>query len=236
MWHGHPVVTVSLLPYLSIALGYGLLLAVAVGQHTVYPWVGLVCGAAAITSLAVARQVIALRENHQLAITDGLTGLHNRVYLYDALSRALARGQRAGELVAVLLVDLGGLKQINDTRGHRAGDQLLVAFGGMLRRSVLGSDVVGRLGGDEFAVILQDIGTPGNAEAVARRIVAEMDRPVVISGGSVRLRAGIGIALSGPDELGPDELLHRADVAMYHAKRGNTSGYEQYDETVNRSS
>jgi diguanylate cyclase (GGDEF)-like protein len=101
---------------------------------------------------------------------------------------------------------------------------------------VLGSDVVGRLGGDEFAVILQDIGTPGNAEAVARRIVAEMDRPVVISGGSVRLRAGIGIALSGPDELGADELLHRADVAMYNAKRRNTSGYEQYDETVNRTS
>jgi GGDEF domain-containing protein len=61
-----------------------------------------------------------------------------------------------------------------------------------------------------------------------------MDQPVVISGGSVRLRAGIGIALSGPDELGPDELLHRADVAMYHAKRRKTSGYERYDETVNR--
>jgi diguanylate cyclase (GGDEF)-like protein len=235
-WHGQPVVTVSLLPYLSIALGYGLLLAVAAAETQVYPWVGLVCGAAAITTLAVARQIIALRENHELAITDGLTGLHNRAYVHDVLSRALARGQRGGELVAVLLVDLDGLKQINDTRGHRAGDQLLVAFGGVLRRSVLGSDVVGRLGGDEFAVVLQDIGTPGNAEAVARRIVLEMDQPVVISGGSVRLRAGIGIALSGPDELGPDELLHRADVAMYHAKRRKTSGYERYDETADRTS
>jgi diguanylate cyclase (GGDEF)-like protein len=236
VWHGDPVVTVNLLPYLSIALAYGLLLAVAAAQDRVYPWVGLVCGAAAITALVVARQVIALRENHQLAITDGLTGLHNRVYVHDMLSRALVRGQRAGELVAVLLVDLDGLKQINDTRGHHAGDQLLVAFGGVLRRSVLGSDVVGRLGGDEFAVVLQNIGTPDNAEAVARRIVAEMNRPVVINGGPVRLRAGIGIALSGPEELGPDELLHRADVAMYDAKRRKTSGYERYDDTVNRTS
>jgi diguanylate cyclase (GGDEF)-like protein len=223
---------VSRLPYLAVASGFGLMLFVAAREHALYPWGGLVACASVLTGLVAVRQVIAQRENHRMAVTDGLTGLANRVRLHQALSLALARGTRSGQTTGVLLTDLNGFKQINDTLGHEAGDKLLIAFGEMLRRSILGSDIAGRLGGDEFAVVLHDIGTPEHAEVVVRRILHEATRPVLVGDVVTRVRGSIGIALSRPGELGVDELIHHADVAMYQAKartrETGESGWHHY--------
>ncbi len=216
---GGPRRSVSRLPYVSVLIGFSLLTVAAIRQGAAYPWLGLVAGSVALTAFVVVRQVFALRENHQLAVTDPLTGLANRARLHEGLNRALARSARNGQPVAVMLADLNGFKQVNDTLGHAAGDRLLVEFSGMLRRSVLGSDVVGRLGGDEFAVVLQDIGTRDNADAVVRRLRQELEMPVMIGDVVVQIRSAIGIALAEPGESDGDAVMQRADEAMYANKR-----------------
>ena len=224
---------VSRLPYVAVASGFALMLFVVARERVLYPWGGMVLCTTLLTGIVVARQIIAQRENHIMAVTDGLTGLANRTRLHQALSLALARGARSGHTTGVLLADLNGFKQINDTLGHEAGDKLLVAFGEMLCRSILGADVAGRLGGDEFAVVLHNIGTAANAEAVVRRIIQEAASPVMVGDTVLQIRGSIGIALSAPGEVGLDELIHRADVAMYQAKTNSrktgTSGFAHYD-------
>lgn len=219
---------VSLLPYLAIGLGYSLLLVHAT-QEGMYPWGGLASGAVVITVLVVVRQIVVLRENHELVVTDSLTGLANRVRLRESLHRSLTRAERTGRKVAVLLVDMDGFKQVNDTHGHEVGDAMLVEFGRLLTRNVHGSDTVGRLGGDEFAIVLNEIAGCEDAAAVARRIMAEMNEPLVLFDRTVQARASIGIALSGPDGTEPGELLHRADMAMYNAKRRRANSWLFYD-------
>ena len=214
---------VSKLPYVAVGSGFLLMLFVVAREQVLYPWGGMVVCTTLLTGIVVARQVIAQRENHIMAVTDGLTGLANRTRLHQALSLALARGERSGHTTAVLLTDLNGFKQINDTLGHEAGDKLLIAFGEMLRRSILGADVAGRLGGDEFAVVLHNIGTAANAEAVVRRIIQEAATPVMVGDTVLQIHGSIGIALGRPGEIGLDELIHRADVAMYQAKAQSRS-------------
>ncbi|MEU4240668.1 GGDEF domain-containing protein [Actinoplanes sp. NPDC026619] len=213
------------LPYLAMGLGYALLL-VAVRDYPLRT-VGLVLGAVAMTAVVVARQVIALRENHELATTDTLTGLVNRRQLYERLRLAVARA-RGRSTVAAVLIDMNGFKQVNDTMGHEAGDQLLKAFGELLRANVLGSDVVGRLGGDEFAIVLHDITSVDNAIAVVDRIIGAMQEPVDVGEAAVQPQASFGIALALPGEDDADALLRRADLAMYQAKENRTTGYAVY--------
>ncbi len=219
--------------YGAIAVGYGLMVAAALQEEHAFPWSGLTLGGFAITGLVVLRQLAVQRESDQAASTDGLTGLANRSALRDRLVQALERDGRAGRVTAVLVADLNGFKQVNDTQGHKAGDQLLIGVARILRNAILGSDVAGRLGGDEFAVVLHDIGSEANAEAVARRVVAAATEPIMIDGRPVPASVSIGIALSQPGEHDADELLHRADVAMYHAKRrGAGNGYACFADTM----
>ncbi|GIF22379.1 hypothetical protein Ate02nite_51090 [Paractinoplanes tereljensis] len=167
------------------------------------------------------------------AAHDVLTGLANRGALLKALDRALAT-LPAGGCLAVLFIDLNDFKPINDTLGHEAGDNLLIAVANTLQRSVLGSDTVGRLGGDEFAVVLGDITSQNNAVAVATRILGGLAEPVTLAGTTIRCTASIGIAVTGPGGAGTDQLLQRADAAMYHAKRAKDTGWAVYrDDIVN---
>jgi diguanylate cyclase len=220
------------LPYLAVAVAYTLMLLAAGAERRLFPWSGLVLGGVGITAVVMTRQVLVQRESHQLATTDGLTGLANRLQLYEAMHRAATRAERTGRAFAVVLADMNGFKAVNDTMGHKAGDQLLVEFAAVLRRCVLGSDVVGRLGGDEFALVLQDITDAAGGEAVVRRILAEMQQPVPLADTLVTLRASFGIAVCRPGETEPDELLHRADLAMYQAKRAGSGGFACYDPTA----
>ena len=175
---------------------------------------GMVSNYRDITDRRAIQERLAYDANH-----DALTGLANRA----AFLRNLERGTADATGVAVLFVDLDGFKQINDRLGHNAGDAMIVAAAAALRRGVLGSDLVGRLGGDEFGILLSDIDMPQQAVRVANRILAEMNHPIRLAGEDVQIRASIGIAVHRGDNA--EELLHRADVAMYAAKRRQTHGY-----------
>lgn len=211
---------ITLLPYVAIGGGYALLLMVAAGAD-LYPWGGMAGGAVAMTAIVVVRQVLVLRENQRLLVTDYLTGLATRPALGNALARSLARPPRYGKRTAVLVIDMDGFKAVNDDFGHDAGDDLLTGFARLLRDSVARADTVGRLGGDEFAIVLDAVEKPDDAVAVALRLLDAMRVPLNAAGHSIVARASIGIALSRPQDTGR-EIMHRADQAMYHAKRQAT--------------
>jgi diguanylate cyclase (GGDEF)-like protein len=228
--------TMNRLPYVALAVGYGVLL-MAAASAGLHPWLGLVAGAIVMTAGITARQIAALRDNHELAVTDTLTGLANRTLVHQWLRRAAERSRRADQQFGVLLMDLDGFKQVNDAYGHGAGDRLLVSFADVLRSTVRPGDLAGRLGGDEFAVILSRT-TVADVVGIADRVLAAAAAtPALIDGRAVTARASIGIAVSPRGTpVDPDELLHQADVAMYRAKRRSAHGWELYDpvEVVSR--
>lgn len=158
-------------------------------------------------------------ELERMALYDSLTGLPNRNLFRDRLRHALERAGREGQGVAVLFADLDGFKEVNDTLGHDAGDEILELVAQRILDSVRDEDTVARLGGDEFTVILEKDPSRSGAEAAARRIRAAMLPPFQIRGRVVHLTASIGIALSRSGEVTAQELVHSADMAMYAAKR-----------------
>ncbi|MBT8225634.1 MAG: EAL domain-containing protein [Dactylosporangium sp.] len=224
-----PILPNNYLPFVALFCGYALL-ATAAARTGLFPWTGLIASAAVMTFGVAARQAIALRENHALVIADALTGLASRLRLRDVMNRALERGDRSDTPMAVLLIDLNGFKQVNDTLGHEAGDLLLVAFADVLRRTVRRTDTAARLGGDEFAVLLDTVNGAEDAIAVAERILDQARTPIAIAGQQVPIRASIGIAVTDPADgpVTPNELLHRADSAMYVAKRTKSAGWHRH--------
>jgi diguanylate cyclase (GGDEF)-like protein/PAS domain S-box-containing protein len=152
-----------------------------------------------------------------LALRDDLTGAANRPLLLDRLSVALAGADRQGHVVGLLYLDLDGFKPINDRFGHRAGDEVLIETVRRLRHHVRAADTVARLGGDEFAVLLADLDDETAAEATAERIRDALRAPLQLGTREVTVGASVGVATSVGTE-DPDELLHRADLAMYAEK------------------
>jgi diguanylate cyclase (GGDEF)-like protein/PAS domain S-box-containing protein len=160
------------------------------------------------------------------ALHDALTDLPNRVLLQDRLARELAVVARSGASIALLLLDLDGFKEINDTLGHTVGDLLLRQVGARLCGALRAGDTVARLGGDEFAALLPGADEDG-ARAVAHTIIEALDAPFVVEGQGLRVGGSLGIALAPAHGTDADGLLRRADVAMYAAKR--TGGAAFYD-------
>jgi diguanylate cyclase (GGDEF)-like protein len=160
---------------------------------------------------------------HQ-AFHDNLTALPNRALFRDRLDQALARAKRSNELIAVLLLDLDGFKQVNDSLGHDAGDQLLREVAGRFEELVRESDTVARFGGDEFALLLEYV-TKREVVALAQRLLDGVAEPIVIAGREVSLGASIGIVLD-PGSGHSEELVRDADVAMYAAKDAGRGCYE----------
>jgi len=185
---------------------------------TFFPWGGLALGGAALSALVLFRQALVQRESDEQAVTDHLTGLSNRSLFRVTDTRSLARAARTGKYSAVLVIDMNGFKEVNDTLGHKSGDLVLVEFAELLRRCVPAPGLPCRLGGDEFAVVLPDLDNPEQAYEVAGRIAAEVS-PVVVDGKIIAMAASVGVAVSAPGELTHDEIVHRADQAMYRAKR-----------------
>ncbi len=220
----------SVLPYGAVVLAFCLLLVVAFRQGA-YPWGGLVLCTMLMTAGVLGRQFLTLRENHELVISDQLTGLASRARLRSVLANALDAAGSSGQPAGALVIDLDGFKAVNDTLGHEVGDDLLVAFAGVLMTSVSRSDTVGRMGGDEFAVALPSVGSLTNAVAVVERILSRLETPVPVAGNEMRLRASIGVALSTPG-LTVGQLLDHADKAMYRAKRNQTTGWAAYRHAV----
>jgi diguanylate cyclase (GGDEF)-like protein len=153
-----------------------------------------------------------------MALHDHLTGLPNRSLFDDRLEHALQRRRDAQRGVAVLFIDVDGFKRINDSLGHSAGDAALREAALRIRSAVRPHDTVARLGGDEFTVLCEDLDGDGDALTIADRIVEALVRPVAIHDSDVVLRASIGVALAGPADVRPEELLRRSDDAMYQAK------------------
>ena len=167
-----------------------------------------------------------LRESEHEAVTDALTGLGNRRHLLDRLDAKIAEAQSSGVRLALLLIDLDGFKELNDTLGHYAGDEVLRQIGPRLRALLRHDDLLARLGGDEFAVA-HEPGDEAGASAAALRLRAALERSFQIGDVSVHVDASVGIALFPDHARDGAGLLQRADVAMYEAKRMRT-GHEVY--------
>ncbi|MGA2211208.1 MAG: EAL domain-containing protein [Acidimicrobiales bacterium] len=164
---------------------------------------------------------------HQ-AFHDALSGLANRALFRDRLEHALERARRSSTSLAVLFLDLDDFKVVNDTLGHAAGDELLVAVAARLAGSLRAGDTAARIGGDEFAILLEETEGPNDACRLAERVIIELKAPVTIEDREVQVHGSIGIALSAVGAEDPSEILQAADVAMYAAKAHGKDCYEVY--------
>lgn len=163
----------------------------------------------------------------RLAMQDALTGLPNRIDFHNRLLRDLEMA-RANRLTALMLLDLDHFKDVNDTLGHPIGDQLLVAVAARLRTCVREEERPARLGGDEFALILANLRHPEDAAGIARKVINSLAEPFLIEGHEVRVGASIGVALCPLDGSDADDLLRKADLALYRAKEQGRNTYEFY--------
>ena len=152
------------------------------------------------------------------AYHDELTGLPNRSLLLDRLSQTLAQASRRNRQAAVLLLDLDGFKSVNDRYGHAAGDELLRRMARRLLASTRRADTTARYGGDEFVVLLPEVEGKKSATEVAQKIHARLTEPFLIGGHSLAVTACIGIAVYPMDGTTSDEVMERADIAMYAEK------------------
>jgi len=165
---------------------------------------------------------------YRLAHHDALTGLPNRLLFEDRLEQAILKARRNKTKVGILFLDLDRFKQINDTLGHDVGDELLIAVAGRLQKQCRQSDTVARLGGDEFVFILDNLRDRNGAEVVARKIVAAMEKVVPIGEHELHISTSIGIAIYPDDAEEIDEVIKKADLALYQAKEAGRNQYRLY--------
>ncbi len=167
------------------------------------------------------------------AYYDLVTELPNRMLFMDRLNLALAQAQRTRSMTAVLFLDLDRFKNINDTLGHKAGDQLLKEVAGRLKSCVRESDTVARIGGDEYTILLHHITQEEDAYRTARKLQARIREPYLIEGYQFHITVSIGISLYPGDGEQADTLFKSADVAMYYAKETGRNNYQFYNSAMN---
>ena len=173
-------------------------------------------------------QELILERLQYLAYNDVLTGLPNRRLFLDRLNVSMSHARRDKHMLAVLFVDLDQFKQVNDTLGHKAGDELLVGVSERMKDCLREGDTLARLGGDEFAVVLPAIPNAGAASNVARKFMDCYAKPLNINGKELNVSASIGISVFPNDGEDVDDLLHHADAAMYQVKEAGRNGYLHY--------
>jgi diguanylate cyclase (GGDEF)-like protein/PAS domain S-box-containing protein len=187
--------------------------------------------------IAAARDITARKAAEEAALHhathDILTDLPNRALFHDRLTTALRHAARAGDMVAVLFLDLDRFKMINDTLGHTIGDSLLVAVSRRLRSSVRDDDTVARMGGDEFIFILRGLRSSEDALKPAQKILAAIRPPFHLQGHELHLTASIGISLYPSDGVAPEQLLRSADAALYRAKDAGRNRLQLYNPAMN---
>ena len=159
---------------------------------------------------------------------DPLTGTPNRALMLDRMQSAAATARRHGTRMAVLFLDMDCFKQINDTLGHAAGDEVLQLVARRLQSIVRASDTVSRHSGDEFLVLLSEVAHASDAGAIASKMLVSLAEPGDVRGEVVRLSASVGIAIYPEDGKDAATLIERADTAMYRAKRRGRERYEFY--------
>ncbi len=233
-----------LLPYppLLAAVGVVIVEHITTGTVSRFTFATLL----ALVSLVLVRQYLVVKDNTRLFIMlrarerelrhqanhDALTGLVNRAYFRESVAQALLVAKELRTRGAVLFIDLDEFKGINDTHGHGTGDRVLTIVADRLRRSVRPTDLAARLGGDEFAVLIEHAPDQRQLAAVAGRILQNLREPISVDGLRLSARGTIGIAVVDSDADTCDELLRRADVAMYAAKREGKDRAGIYRELV----
>ena len=175
------------------------------------------------------------RTTDQNGNLDALTGLPNRVLLFDRLAHAITVAARAQTMIGVIYVDLDGFKEINDRMGHAAGDDALREVANRLRSCVRGADTVARIGGDEFVVLLPDIRQAHHAEPAARKIIDQLQQPITVGGEKVRISGSAGIAVYPQDGGDINALLSNSDLAMYRAKEEGKGTFRFFTQEMNAS-
>lgn len=165
---------------------------------------------------------------------DPLTGLYNRAVLLERLSRQMVRAKNSGRQSALLLLDLDGFKDINDTRGHHFGDRLLVAVAQRLKACLRATDTIVRLGGDEFAVILPKLSDDAALERLVKRVTTALREVLAFDGVTVQPSTSIGISVFPRDARDPRDLLKCADLALYYAKAQGRDRYAYFDGSLRR--
>lgn len=168
-------------------------------------------------------------QSREASLHDPLTGLPNRRLMQERLEHALLRGKRSGRVCALFFIDLDKFKVVNDTYGHRLGDELLGAVAERLTGLLRPGDTLARLSGDEFVLLCEDLDDASQADVIAVRSRAAIAEPFALTGAEVNITASIGIALTGREDESPDLLIHNADVAMYRAKHGGHPGDDLRD-------
>lgn len=184
----------------------------------------------------VGRDVTQAREAHRriehMARHDSLTDVGNRVLLNEDLHRAIDRLERFDEHFSILLLDLDRFKQVNDTHGHGAGDQLLREVAKVLQSACGETDTLARLGGDEFAVIHTSMQDPRGVGALADRLVNALSQPFPLASGTARIGVSIGIACAPNDGRDADTLMRHADLALYRAKADGRNRFHYFDTSL----
>jgi diguanylate cyclase (GGDEF)-like protein len=184
------------------------------------------------TQRELAERIRAEEAVRRLAYHDTLTGLPNRTLFNDRLGVALAHARRNKQRVAVMLLDLDHFKGVNDTLGHSVGDQLLKAVGDRLVSVMRESDTVCRMGGDEFLLLLPELAEPGHANNVAGRILQVIRQPFVLGRHVLRVTTSAGFAIYPDDAEEGDDLVKKADAAMYRAKERGRDNYQRYTDGI----
>lgn len=220
-----------LLPYAPVLLA-GVAATAAPGE-VIHSAPVQVAGAVLFVAV-LTRQFLVVSQSRRLlkvvakqARSDPLTGVGNRAEFSACLALAMQRRRAAQSTVGVIEIDADHFKPLNDTYGHLAGDAVLVEIANRLSACTDPNDTVARLGGDEFAIVVQ--GPADHARLIADRVVNAFDKPFTIAGDKQLVRVSIGLAVATDDmEMSPEELLRRADVAMYAAKRSRIGGVHAY--------
>lgn len=217
----------------AVVAGYVALIAavqMAVLVATKTPVIGpqLILTVGTCTAAALVVSIPAGRLRHRAA-TDMLTGLPNRAEALSLIEAGLARAKRRGRPAALFFVDLDYFKHVNDTYGHKAGDEVLIAAAHRMVGAVRVGDVVARLGGDEFVVFIESSPDATGITDVAKRLVAAIGEPIHLSDSAVRIGASIGVVASTEVDYDVDRLLSGADAAAYEAKQSGRGRYVVYD-------
>ncbi len=185
-----------------------------------------------LCTLALEREH-ARKRIRQLAFYDGLTGLPNRSLLQARADQAIAFAARNDEQLAVLFIDLDRFKQVNDSLGHPAGDELLRSVAARLQHTLRASDIAGRLSGDEFVVVLSQCGADSATDTI-ERLQALLAEPITLAGKTLAISASIGVAMFPADGRDMETLLHRADMAMYQAKSSGRGRFSFFSIDLNK--
>jgi diguanylate cyclase (GGDEF)-like protein/PAS domain S-box-containing protein len=160
---------------------------------------------------------------------DSLTNLPNRLLLSDRLRQTMSMCRRNGSNLAVLYLDLDGFKDVNDTFGHKAGDELLISVSARMNSVMRAVDTLARIGGDEFVAVLADVGSPQDCLVSVKRLLSACSDPVTIHGKAIKVTASIGITMFPQDDVDADQLMRHADQAMYQAKQSGKNRFFIFD-------